>query len=432
MRGRELSVTVLEAGHRTSWSACGIPYWIAGEVGTQEELVARSPQQHRAMGIDLRTGAQAVGLDTAARVVTWTDGVAEHRAEYDDLVIATGANAVAPGWARTPDGHLRDGVQMVRTLDDGAWWIDAATRSGVRRAVVAGGGYIGVEMAEALLARGLAVTLVTRSRVMSGFEPAMSSRVEAALVAAGVEVLLDSTLDGLEHAADGRLAAARIGTRRIATDLVVLALGTRPATEWLAEAGLPLGARGALRPDPSGRVAEGVWAAGDCCEVRHRITGDWSYQPLGTHANKLGRVVGENIGGGELSFPGALGSAITRFAGGASYVEVSRTGVSLAEALTRGWDAVELTTEGTTASGYHPDAAPMAISLVADRATGRLLGGQIVGGRGAAKRIDTIAMALWAEQTAHDLAWADLSYAPPFATAWEIVSIAARRLVDRL
>ncbi len=430
--GRELSVTVLEATGRTSYSACGLPYWVAGEVASGDDLIARSPERHREMGVDVRTGARATGLDLSTRTVTWTDGSTEHREEYDDLVVATGAHAAAPAWARDDNGALLPGVQPMRTIDDGAWWVSQTTRAGVRRAVVAGGGYIGVEMAEALLARGLEVTLVTRSRVMSGFETTMSERVEVALTDAGVTVVTGATIDGLEHDAEGALAAVNAGERRIPADVVVLALGTRPATGWLADSGLPLSARGALRPDATGRVADGVWAAGDCCEVRHRITGDWSFQPLGTHANKLGRVVGDNIGGGTLSFPGALGSAITRFAAGASYVEVARTGIALAEARDRGWDAVELTTEGTTASGYHPEAAPIAISLVAARDSGRLLGGQIVGGRGAGKRIDTVAMALWAEQTAHDLAWADLSYAPPFATAWEIVSIAARRLAERL
>lgn len=430
--GREVAVTVLEATEVTSYSACGIPYWVSGDVAGPDELVARTPEEHRAAGIDLRLGARATGLDLAAREVTWSDGSAEHREGFDDLVVATGAHADSPGWACDGDGALLPGVRAVRTLADGAWWLDRIAGEGVRRAVVAGGGYIGVEMAEALLARGLEVTLVTRSRVMSGFEVAMSARVEAAMVTAGVEVVTGAVVDGLEHDARGDLESVVAGGRRIPADLVVLALGTRPATEWLAGSGLPLGERGSLRPDPTGRVAEGVWAAGDCCEVRHRVTGDWSFQPLGTHANKLGRVVGDNIGGGDLVFPGALGSAITRFAAGASYVEVARTGIGSDEARRRGWDAVELTTEGTTASGYHPEAAPIAISLLADRATGRLLGGQVVGGRGAGKRIDTVAMALWAEQTAADLAWADLSYAPPFATAWEVVSIAARRLAERL
>lgn len=429
--GRELEVTVLEATEHTSYSACGLPYWISGEVASGDDLVARTPEQHRAMGVDLRTGARAIAVDAARREVRYRHGGSEKVLGYDELVIATGGRAIVPEWA-VVDGATRPGLGVLKSLDDGAAWLERLTGPSGEHVVIAGGGYVGIEMAEAALARGHRVTLAARSRLLSMLEPAMSALLADTLKAAGVEVLLGTAVDGVEHDAQGRLRTVRAGDVRIEADHLVLALGVVPATDFLAGSGIPLSDGGALRPDPAGRVAPGVWAGGDCCEVRHRITGEWRYLPLGTHANKMGRAIGENLGGGELAFPGALSSAITRFSAPGGYVEASGTGLSLKQALAAGYDAVEVVTEGTTASGYHPDAAPIRISLIGDRSTGRLLGGQVVGGRGAAKRIDVVAMALWSNLTARELAWADLAYAPPFATAWEIVSLASRRLAERL
>ncbi|CAM3430219.1 FAD-dependent oxidoreductase [Nocardioides dubius] len=429
--GREVEVTVLEATEHTSYSACGLPYWISGEVPSGDDLVARSPEQHRAMGVDLRTGARVLRVDAERREVRYRHGGAEQVLGYDELVIATGAHPIVPAWAQV-EGVAKPGLGVVKNLDDGALWLDRLTASSGRHVVIAGGGYVGIEMAEAALARGHRVTLAARSRLLSMLEPGMSALLADTLKAAGVEVLLDTAVDGVDHDDQGRLRAVLAGARRIEADYLILALGVVPATEFLAGSGVPLTERGALRPDPSGRVAPGVWAGGDCCEVRHRVLDDWRYLPLGTHANKMGRAIGENLGGGELVFPGALGSAITRFSAPGGYLEVAATGLNLQQARAAGFDAVEVVTEGTTASGYHPDAAPIRISLVGDRATGRLLGGQVLGGRGAAKRIDVVAMALWSNLTAHDLAWADLAYAPPFATAWEIISLASRRLAERL
>ena len=230
---------------------------------------------------------------------------------------------------------------------------------------------------------------------------------------------------------DGWVGSVRsTGDDSYPCDLLVLALGVTPVTEFLS--GLPLGDSGGLLADPRGAVAPGVWAAGDCCEVRHRLTDSSTYLPLGTHANKAGRVVGTNVAGGSSSFDGVLGTAITRFAHGDTHLEISRTGLSSAEAGRAGIGAMSLVTEGSTSSGYMPEAAPVAIKVLAEPGTRRLLGAQIVGGPGAGKRIDAIAAALWGGMSVDDLAWMDLSYAPPFATAWEILQVAARRLAERL
>jgi NADPH-dependent 2,4-dienoyl-CoA reductase/sulfur reductase-like enzyme len=440
-RGRELDVVVLETTQHTSYSACGIPYWIAGDVANADRLLARSADQHRQMGVDIRMGATATRLDLALRHVHYQDvRGSDNWLPFDELVLATGAPAVIPDWARDAGGRLIKGVHPVKNLDDGATWLDLLgegtttnERVAPSRAVVVGGGYIGLEMAEAMVRRGLETTLITRSEVMSSLDPDMSERISAAMKAAGIEVLTHTQVRSVRTGTRGEVREiVTADGRACPTDLVVLGMGARPATSLGVAAGLPTGRSAGYLPDAGGRVADGVWAAGDCCEAVHRITGNYAFVPLGTHANKQGRVVGENLTGGDARFGGVLGTAITRFVADVHHVEVARTGLSTAEAAAAGLSASSLVTEGRTASGYMPEAAPMVTKVLAERGTRRLLGVQIVGGRGAGKRIDTAAAALWGAMSVDDLAGMDLAYAPPFATVWEAVQLAARRLADRL
>lgn len=427
--GNDLAITVLDKGAHTSYSACGIPYWMAGDVDSGDELVARTADAHRESGIDLRLGAEVVAADLTGRTVTLADG---EEVAWDELVVATGAPAVVPDWALRPDGRTYDGVGTVKTLDDGAAWLERFAEAGDgAHVVVVGAGYVGVEVAEAAMRQGFGVTVLTRGRGMSMLEDEMAERVDLALCEAGAEVVLGAEVTGLDTE-DGRVTGVRWDGGSREADLVVLAIGVRPATDFLAGSGLEMADNGALRPDPHGRVAEHVWAAGDCCEVRRRIDGAWVFRPLGTYATKHGRALGDTLAGGSLSFDGMVDTSITRFAFDEVHVEVARTGLSRADAEAAGHDPVVLVTEGSTASGYMPEADPIAIWVMADRATRRLLGVQVVGGRGAGKRIDAAAAVLWHGGSVDDLAWMDLAYAPPFATAWEVLQVAARRVAERL
>ena len=427
--GRELAITVLDRGADTSYSACGIPYWMAGDVDSGDDLVARTAEQHRESGIDLRMGTEVVATDLAARTVTTASGEV---VGFDELVVATGSPAVVPDWALRPDGTAYDGVGAVKTLADGSAWADrfAGAPDGAR-VVVVGAGYIGVEVAEAALRRGFRVTVLTRGRGMSILEDEMAERVNAAMREAGAEVVLGAEVTGLDTDGDRVTGVHWDGGSREA-DLVVVAIGVRPATGFLAGTGIETTEAGALRPDPHGRVADHVWAAGDCCEVRRRIDDAWVFRPLGTYANKHGRALGDSLAGGTLSFDGMVDTSITRFSFGEVHLEVARTGLSRREAEAAGHDPVALLTEGTTASGYMPEAEPIALWVMADRTSRRLLGVQVVGGHGAGKRIDAAAAVLWAGGSVDDLAWMDLAYAPPFATAWEVLQVAARRVAERL
>ena len=429
--GRDLAVTVLDAGGHTSYSACGIPYVVSGEVAGTDDLVARTAAEHRAAGIDLRLGVRVTRLDLERKVAeVLVDGVPGEPVPFDQVVVASGARPVVPDWAVDADGRPYAGVAPAKTLDDAAAWRDRFTAAEPgSRVVVAGGGYIGVEMAEAALRRGLAATMVTRSRVMSAFTPAMGERVAEGLRAAGVEVLTHAEVVGLD-VADGAVRGVRTADALVPCEHVVVALGVTPATDFLDHTDL-LSERGALQPDERGRVAPGVWAAGDCCEVLTH-EGFRTYAPLGTYAVKAGRVVGENLAGGDLRLPGMLGSAVTRFAYGDVHLEIARTGQLRRQRVDVNAEPVSLLTEGTTATGYMPEAHPIAILVTADAVSRRLLAVEVVGGPGAGKRVDAAAAVLHLDGTVDDLAWMDLSYAPPVATAWEVLQIAARRLAERL
>ncbi|HEY5857492.1 MAG TPA: FAD-dependent oxidoreductase [Aldersonia sp.] len=434
--GKNIDIVVLEKTFDTSYSACGIPYLVAGLVDSTDDLVARTADKHRAMGVDLRLGSTATAVDlTSRRVTAESEDGHPSTVPFDKLVLATGAAPVIPDWATDQHGRLFGGIRPAKNLDDARFWLDLvalpADGGRARRAVVVGGGYIGVEMAEATLARGFDTTLITRHTVMSSLDAHMSERIVAAMRSAGVQVVTDHVVEAA-HTVDGHVRSVTTddGTD-YAADVVVLGLGLRPASELGAGAGLALGEHGGYLPDDRQQVAEGVWAGGDCCEVFDRIRRRTVFAPLGTHANKQGRICGHNLVGEERTFAGILGTAITRFSAAGVHVEIARTGLSTTQAAEAGFDAVSLVTDGVTASGYMPERTPIATNVVADRSSRRLLGMQIVGGHQSGKRIDTAAAALWGEMSVDDLAAMDLSYAPPFATAWEAVQLASRRLADR-
>ncbi|MGA1077514.1 MAG: FAD-dependent oxidoreductase [Nitriliruptoraceae bacterium] len=419
----ELAITVLERGGTTSYAACGIPYWVAGLVTERSRLVARRAEEFRTrQAIEVHLGTEAVAIDTAARSVRARDvatGIEVEHA-YDELLVATGTVPVLP----PVPGLDAAGVMPVRTLDDGQALLDALADRAPRRAVVVGGGYIGLEMAEALRLRGLDVVLVDlAAQPMTTLEPELGARVTEALRADGVDLRLGTPLTGVEVGADGWVRAVATPDGVIDADLVVLGTGVRPASDLAAAAGVPVGPSRGIVTDARMRTpVDGVWAAGDCAETRHRVTGRPVSFALGTVANKQGRIAGLNLGGAAGEFPGVLGTAITKY----HDLEVARTGLSLREAAASGLDAIATSADSRTRAHYYPDAAPITVLLVTERTTGRLLGGQIVGGPGAGKRIDTVAVALWHGMTAADMSQLDLAYAPPFSPVWDPVLTAAR------
>jgi NADPH-dependent 2,4-dienoyl-CoA reductase/sulfur reductase-like enzyme len=422
--GRDaLDVVAFERGHYVSYSACGIPYWVAGDVEGPDALIARRADEHRAAGIDLRLRTEVTDIDLDARAVTAMelDGGAHYQIRFDDLVLATGAVPVRPPLP----GIAAPGIYGVQTLDDGAALLAGLTRQ-PRRAVVVGGGYIGIEMAEAMVHRGLQVTVVDRApEPMSTLDPDMGALVREAMQGMGITVCTDTTVAGFETGPDGWVTAVVTEDGRLAADIVVLGLGVRPATELARNAGLPLGEYGGVLTDLRMRVPghDGVWAGGDCVEVVHRVAQRRMHIPLGTHANKHGRVIGTNLGGGYATFPGVVGTAITKVCD----LEIGRTGLLEAEARAAGFEPVSVTVRSTTRAGYFPGATPITVKLIAERGSGRLLGAQLVGREGSGKRVDGCAVALWHEMTVEEMTSLDLGYAPPFSPVWDPVLVAARK-----
>ncbi|MEV7230477.1 FAD-dependent oxidoreductase [Polymorphospora sp. NPDC051019] len=426
----ELEIVAFERGHFTSYSACGIPYWIGGLVDSRDDLVARAPEVFRdkyRIDVRLRHEVTAIDLDRRVVVARDLDGGGEVHEHFDQLVYAAGAVPVDPPWARTAAA----GVFGVQTLDDGSAlraWLDGDPRP--RTAVVVGGGYIGVEMAEALIRRGLSVTLVERGpQPMSTVDPDMAALVRDALVGIGIDVRSGVAVTGLTERA-GRVAAVVTDAGELPADVVVLGLGVRPNTALARRAGLPVGTTGGIQVDLRMRVmgVDGVWAAGDCVQTVHRLTGQAVHLPLGTHANKQGRVAGINIGGGYATFPGVIGTSVTKVC----ELEVARTGLREQDASAAGYEFVTVKVESTNRAGYFPGADPMTVKLLAERRSGLLLGAQIVGRSEAAKRIDPLAVALWNQMTVEEMTGLDLGYAPPYAPVWDPVLIAARRAVEAL
>ncbi|MFC1440761.1 FAD-dependent oxidoreductase [Streptacidiphilus sp. N1-10] len=426
LRGPErLRITAFERGHFSSYSACGIPYWVGGDVPERDALIARTPEQHRAQGIDLLMRTEVVELDLDRRRVRSRDleDGSEAWTGFDQLVIGTGAEPVRPPLP----GFDAPGVHGVQTLDEGQALLRTLERD-CRRAVVVGGGYIGIEMAEAMVRRGLDVTVVHRApEPMSTLDPDMGRLVREAMEGMGMEVVPGAEAKEVLLGPDGRPRAVVSSAGEHPADVVVLGLGVRPRTELARAAGLPLGESGGLRTEDTMRVRgqEGIWAGGDCVEVLDQVSGRYRHIALGTHANKQGRVIGINLGGGSAVFPGVVGTAVSKVCA----LEIARTGLKEREAEAAGLAYESAVIEATSRAGYYPGAAPMTVKMTAERGSGRMLGLQIVGREGAAKRVDIGAVALTAGMTVDQVVSLDLGYAPPFSPVWDPVQVAARRLL---
>lgn len=418
-------IVVFERGLHTSYAACGMPYYIGGQIESAERLVARAPEVFREkQRIDVRTCHEVVEIDTAGRRVRVRDLGSDRGFDegWDELLIATGAVPIVPDLPNVQ----APGVFSLSTLQSGIDVFEDMERNRPRRAVIVGGGYIGIEMAEALLDRDLEVTLVDMApQVMNTMDADMTDTIAQSMREAGVNVFLGEALKGIETGPDNRVRQVRTDQRRIDADLVILGMGIRPRSEMAEAAGIRLGAADAIQVNSRMQTSvPHVWAAGDCAESFHIVKEEPVFIALGTVANKHGLVAGINLSGGSMQFPGVLGTAITRFRD----LEIARTGLSERESSDMGIACRAKAIESLTRSHYFPGTDRIKVKLVVEDGTGRLLGGQIVGRAGAAKRIDTIAAAITARMTVAQLVYLDLAYAPPFSPVWDPVQTAARIL----
>ncbi|MDY0291509.1 MAG: FAD-dependent oxidoreductase [Desulfuromonadaceae bacterium] len=424
----EREILVLEKTPYTSYSSCGIPYLIGGLIEKVDSLVVRSPEKFREKyNIDVRTGHEVIEVDhRSQRVKVQRLGSTQVVEEpYDQLLIATGARPFCP---QVP-GMDAIGIFGLSGLASGIRIQEFLAKESPQNVVVIGGGYIGLEMAEALTRLKLNVSLVQKSpEVMDTLDPDMGALVSEALRNIGVNLFLSEGFEAFE-VKEGRVTGVVTPERTLPTDLVILGLGVRANSHLAKAAGIELGPKEAISVD--GRMQTGtanVWAAGDCAASLHRLTGQPVHIALGTIANKQGVVAGTNLSGGEGWFPGVVGTAVSKICA----VEVARTGLQEKELQQLGTDYATATIKTKTRAGYYPGSGAITVKMLGEKGSGRLLGAQIVGMEGAAKRIDIIATALTAEMTAEDLIGLDLSYAPPFSPVWDPVQTAARQLIKKL
>jgi NADPH-dependent 2,4-dienoyl-CoA reductase/sulfur reductase-like enzyme len=401
-----------------------LPYFAADVVDNIDALIARRPEEHRARDVDVQMRHEVVAIDVERREVTVRDldrNVERHE-PFDQLVIATGA---IPRRPPLPNADAA-GIFGIQTITDGIALRDHLVGHDHERAVVVGGGYIGLEMAEAMKRRGLAVTIVEGGpQVMATLDPDMGHMVADVIRGLGCEVRTDSRVEAFEVDHDGHVTAVVAAGETLPADLVVLGLGVVPNVAIAEAGGIAIGTTGAIATDRRMATSiEGVWAAGDCVETYHRVARSPVNIALGTHANKQGRVIGVNATGGYATFPGVIGTAVTKVC----ELEVGRTGLTEAEATAAGFAFVTATIEHNSRAGYYPGAAPITVKVLAERGTGRLIGAQIIGREGAAKRVDVMAAAIWNEMTADEFSSLDLGYAPPFSPVWDPTLVAARKV----
>jgi NADPH-dependent 2,4-dienoyl-CoA reductase/sulfur reductase-like enzyme len=426
---RDLPITVLERTGDISYGACGLPYVIAGLIPSLERLVAHTPEYFRERHrIEIRLNSEALEILPAKSVVRIAESGEEREIAYGALVIATGAAAVCPPLP----GHELEGVFVVRHLRDGRRLLRFIEEARPQSAVVVGAGYIGLEMAEAFNARGLRTTLVEASdKLMSALGGRARDIVAEELRANGVEVLQGERAVGFEGAARRVARVLTESGRVLEADIVSIGVGVRPEVGLARAAGLEVGETGAIVTDERQRTsAAGVYAAGDCCEILHRVSGRRVWNPLGQPAVRQGWVAGANAARGDGSsqarYAGVVGTNVCKVFG----LEAARTGLSLEEARAAGFDATETETETHTRAGYYPGASLIHTRLVVDRA-GRLLGAQMVGREGVAGRVDVYAAALHAGLKAEDIERLDLAYAPPFAPTIDPIIRAAHAAIKQ-
>ena len=401
-----MDITVLEKGDTISQGLCGLPYYVENRVAHVNQLLRYTPESFaRERKVSVRTGTEVVRIHHGQRRVILAGG---DTVRYERLVVATGARPI-----REIDGADQPHVFTLQSLDDGRRLKAFVEQRRPRRGLVIGAGYIGLETAEALRAQGVSVTIVDRAPHPFGCANQDLTRIVCAhLERCGISTSFGQRLNAVP---DGY-------------DIVVLALGLRPNIELAAEAGIEIGRTGAIHVDERMETnLTGIYAAGDCAESRHLVTGRPVWLPLGSTANKMGRVAGANIAGRRERFPGVAGTSIVSVCG----LAIGITGVQAGEARENGFDPVTARIESRDRAGYFQP-RPVIVELTADRRSSRLIGAAIIGEREVAGRVNAAAVAITRAMTVEDFAQLDLAYAPPFSPVWDPLLIAAQQLMHAL
>jgi CoA-dependent NAD(P)H sulfur oxidoreductase len=422
--GDDATVTVFERAGVNSYAACGLPYYVAGDIHDPSTLLVRDPSYFTSKRVDLRLRHEVIDLDTSGCSVTVFDRVrsTSYQHHYDKLLLAVGASAIVPPVA----GGGAANVFSIRHYEDAIALVQHLEQHKPRRCTVIGASYLGLEMAEALRAQGLEVIVAEgANHVFPAMDSDVADVIHSELVAQGTEVRLGEPVIDLEQGDDGLIRAVRTSTARWECDLVVLGLGASPNIDLARKGGIDIDQTGAIATtDTMLTNVDNVWAAGDCVSTTHLVTGATVWIPLGPAANKQGRVAGSAMIGQSARFGGVVGTSLVKVFD----LNVGRTGVTETEARRLGMEVASTTITADDIAHYYPGARKTTVKMVADATTSRLLGAQIVGRAGVPGRTNVVATALHAGMTVGDLADLDLGYAPPFAPVWDPLLVAANRL----
>ncbi len=423
----EMEIVIYQGEEEISYAGCGLPYFISGVIQKRDELISRTPGKFAQDGIRVQKNHLIETIDVQNRTLSGRKTISGEifSDHFDRLVIATGAQPIKP----KIEGLDLGNVFYLRSIFDADALVEKARSDRVRHVVIAGGGYIGLEMAESLFHLGKQVKIVElASQILTLFDSDFASILRQYLERKGIEIYTSEGIEALKGV-DGKVTHVRTSSRELEADMVLMSLGIRPQVELARKAGLRIGETGAIWVNERMETSvEGIYAAGDCAETTHLITGKKVWIPLGSTANKQGRVVGINVCGGNATFPGVMGTTIFK----AFDFNVAKTGLSMREAEKEGFSPIQAIVRGYDRAHYYPGGKESVLKVIADQKTGRILGAQAIGEGPSDKFIDILAMALHGKMTPQDLANVDLAYAPPYSPVLSPVIVAANVLTNKL
>ena len=417
---KDCSVVVYTEDSYIAYSACSLPYYISDYITDMDAVIDRTPEQMLQQGVVVNICHRCEAIDPESHTVAIRrpDGTS-FTDSYDRLIIATGASPVIPPF----EGMELEGVFAIRSLSQANTIRDWVRESRPKNAVIIGGGIISVEMVEAFAEMGIKVTVLEAApEIMGMMDSDVAELIRNHLSNNGVEVKCGCRVTGF--GGDGTVKKVYADGEKFPADMVLVAVGVRPNSKLASDAGIELGAKNAIRVDKFMRTSKvDIWACGDCATTYNIVSGQEEYIPLGTTANKQGRIAGENAAGGASAFAGVVGTSIMKVFD----MEASRTGLNMKECEAAGIDARYVMIKSRTKASAYPTVGPIYVKLVVENGTDRLLGCQIFGASGSAKRIDTVAAFVQNRLTVRDLSKLDMAYAPPFSPVWDPLIVAANQ-----
>jgi NADPH-dependent 2,4-dienoyl-CoA reductase/sulfur reductase-like enzyme len=419
-------VVVYEKGETLSYGACGLPYYVGDEIKDINKMVIRTKSQFESMGMDIFTKHEVIEVKPEQKTVLVKELQSGQTFEdsYDKLIVASGASPIVPQWP----GADAENIYVLSTLVHGEALKKAVMDDRIQHVTIVGAGFIGIELAETITGLGKQVTVIEfKNQILSHLDKEMAHMLTEELKSKGVEVRLGEAVEELLcEQVPKQVSRVKTNKNSYPTDLVVLSIGVRPNTAMFKEGSIDKLRNGAIKVNKKMETSiTDIYAAGDCATVYHLVKDSYDdYIPLGTNANKQGKMVGAIIAGENLKFNGALGTSMIKV----FELEGAKTGLSETEAISLGIPYQTATVKAGNHASYYPNPQPIVIKIIADEKTHKLLGVQLVGYSGTALRVDTFALAIQAGMTTEEIGWADFGYAPPFASVWDVMHIACNKI----